>query len=190
MTPLTMYRPWTPQTVRRSTAVRRPTGWADFINATAVTLRPLALAAGIMAAGAALPALAQADPSTDAITAALNGGGTGANGSLTNGLAGIGQSICPALVKPGATLASVTSQLGLLKGLPPNMAGMVAGMAIQMECPGVMTSLANGKMPFPMPGANPSMPFQLPGAGPTAPGLFQLPGAAPAAPRPFGVPVI
>ncbi|MCV7412172.1 hypothetical protein AWC05_13295 [Mycobacterium florentinum] len=172
MTALMMYRPWT---VRRSTEVHQPTVWADFINAAAAALRPLAVAAGILTAGAALPALAQADPSPDPITPALNGMGNGTNGSVTNSLAGIGQSICPALVKPGATLASVTSQLGLIKGLPPNMAGMVASMAIQMECPGVMTSLANGKMPFPMqlPGAN---PFPLPGAGPAAPAPFALPG--------------
>ncbi|WAC93271.1 hypothetical protein [Mycobacterium sp. Aquia_213] len=182
MTAPMMYRPWT---VRRSSEDRQPTAWADFINAAAAALRPFAVAAGILTAGAALPALAQADPSPDPVTAALNGMGNGTNGSLTNSLAGIGQSICPALVKPGATLASVTSQLGLIKGLPPNMAGMVASMAIQMECPGVMTSLANGKMPFGMPGANPSMPFQLPGANPVP----QLPllGAGPAAPSPFAL---
>ncbi|WAJ43628.1 hypothetical protein OK015_20875 [Mycobacterium sp. Aquia_216] len=179
------YRPWTSQTIRRRCEVRHSTARADFINAAAAALRPLAVAAGILTAGAALPALAQADPSTDPITAALNGSGTGTNGSLSNSLAGIGQSICPSLVKPGATLASVTSQLGLIKGLPPNMAGMVASMAIQMECPGVMTSLANGKMPFPMPGANPSMPFQLPGANPV-PQMPLLGG--PAAPSPFAFP--
>ncbi|BBY25541.1 DUF732 domain-containing protein [Mycobacterium stomatepiae] len=184
MTALMLYRPWTPQTARRSSGDRQPTVWADFISAAAAAIRPLAVAAGILTAGAALPALAQADPSPDPVTAALNGMGNGTNGSLTNSLAGIGQSICPALVKPGATLASVTSQLGLIKGLPPNMAGMVASMAIQMECPGVMTSLANGKMPFPMqlPGA---MPFPLPGAGINP---FPLPGAGPAAPTPFALP--
>ncbi|OBA57612.1 hypothetical protein A5647_24095 [Mycobacterium sp. 1100029.7] len=135
----------------------------------------MAVAAGILAAGATLPALAQADTSNDPITAALGGVGRGNNGSLNNTLAGIGQSICPSLVKPGATLASVASQLGATKGLPPGMAGMVAGMAIQMECPGMMTSLANGQMPFPMPGVGPG-PLGLPGAGPAAPSPFAFPG--------------
>ena len=63
------------------------------------------------------------------------------------------------------------------------MAGMVASMAIQMECPGMMTSLANGKMPFPIPGAN-SMPML--GGGPAAP--MPLLGGAPAAPGPFAFP--
>ncbi|SOX55762.1 DUF732 domain-containing protein [Mycobacterium ahvazicum] len=158
MTALMMFRP------RHSTAA-----WADFINAASGAVRPLAVAAGVLAAAATLPALAQADTSNDPITAALGGLGNGTNGSLTNALAGIGQSICPSLVKPGATLASVASQLGATKGLSPTMAGLVASMAIQMECPGMMTSVANGKMPFPLqvPGANPSL-------GPAAPGLFSL----------------
>jgi hypothetical protein len=151
---------------------------------TALTmLRPLAVAAGLLAAGAALPALAQADTSNDPITAALGGLGNGTNGSLSNALAGIGQSICPSLVKPGATLATVASQLGATKGLPPAMAGMVASMAIQMECPGMMASLANGKMPFPLMGANPLAPSPFPAPGPnpiltgaTASNPFQFPG--------------
>jgi len=172
MPALTLYRP-------------RTTG---FINAASAALRPLAVAAGIIAAGAALPALAHADPTNDPITAALNGTGTGNNGSFTDKIAGIGQSICPSLVKPGATLASITSQLSGKTGLPPNMAGMVAGMAIQMECPGVMTSLAHGNMPFPMQalGGMPGAGLGMPGANPSLVGnLFPLmpptaPGAGPA----------
>ena len=197
MPALTTYRPWTTQTVSRTSGVRPPTVRAGVINAASAALRPLAVAAGIIAAGAALPALAHADPTTDPISAALNGTGTGNNGSFTDKIAGIGQSICPSLVKPGATIASITSQLSGKTGLPPNMAGMVAGMAIQMECPGVMTSLAHGNMPFPMqalggmPGAGPL--GGMPGAGPGMPGanpslvgnLFPLvppaaPGAGPA----------
>jgi hypothetical protein len=149
----------------------------DFISATSTALRPLAVAAGVVAAAATLPALAHADPSTDPITTALGGTGMGNNGSLTDKIAGIGQSICPSLVKPGATLASVTSKLSGNSGLSPGIAGMVASMAIQMECPGVMTSLAHGQMPnmpFPMqaPGGlgGPSVPFQPAGTNPLAQG--------------------
>lgn len=166
MPALTMYRPWT----------------TDFINAASAALRPLAVAAGIIAAGAALPALAHADPTNDPISAALNGTGTGTNGSFTDKIAGIGQSICPSLVKPGATIASITSQLSGKTGLPPNMAGMVAGMAIQMECPGVMTSLAHGNMPFPMQalGGMPGAGLGIPGVGPAMPGAGPgMPGATP-----------
>jgi Protein of unknown function (DUF732) len=141
----------------------------DFISATSAALRPLAVAAGVVAAAATLPALAHADPSTTA----LGGTGTGNNGALTDKIAGIGQSICPSLVKPGATLASVTSKLSGNSGLSPGIAEMVAGMAIQMECPGVMTSLAHGQMP------NMPFPMQVPGAGPSPSTPFQPAGTNP-----------
>lgn len=167
MAALKTSRPSTTQTVRLSSV-----------------LRPVAVAAGVLAAAATLPAIAHADPSTDPISAALGGVGMGGagmgragnnGGSFTDKIAGIGQSICPSLVKPGATLASITSKLSGNSGLSPSIAGMVATMAIQMECPSMMTSLAHGQipsMPFPMQlpgaGAGPSVPFQLPGANPLA----------------------
>lgn len=163
-------RPWSEQSVRRFTVRRRPaTAVAPW--AIGAALRPLAVAAGVMAAGAALPAIAHADSPTDSITNALTGAGAGNNGSLSNAVAGIGRSICPSLVKPGATLASITSQVAGTKGLSPGMAGLVTSMAIQMECPGMMTSLANGNMPFPMPGLGGQGIPSLPGAG-IAPNAF------------------
>ncbi|GBG36590.1 DUF732 domain-containing protein [Mycobacterium montefiorense] len=179
MTALMMSRARNRQTVRRASAVRLSARWADIITAALAGLRPVAVAAGIIAAGSTLPALAQADPSNDPITTALNGAGIANSGSFSDRIASIGQSICPSLVKPGATLASITSQLSGNTGLSPTIAGMVASMAIQTQCPGVMTSLAHGNMPFPMqaPGAHPfpSFPFQSPGAG-AAPNPLMLPG--------------
>jgi hypothetical protein len=146
MTALPMYRPWTRWTVRRFSVVR-----------------PLVVAAGVIAAGAMLPALAHADPPSGPVTGVLNNPGTGNNGSLSNTMAGLGQSICPMLVKPGATVASVASQVAGGMQVSP----AIAGLAIQMGCPGFMTSLANGKMPFPLqvPGVNPApqIPFLSPG---------------------------
>jgi hypothetical protein len=130
-------------------------------------VRPLALAAGVAASGATLPALAHADAPNDPVSAALTGAGIANNGSVSDAIAGLGRSICPSLVKPGATLASIASKVSGKTGLSPNMAGLVTGLAIQMECPGFMTSVANGNMPFPLQGAAhslPSMPFQSPGA--------------------------
>src|ERR1700743_2830442 len=144
MPALTMYRPWT--------------------SAASAALRPLAVAAGILAAGAATPTFAHADPASDPITSALNGAGIANGGSFSDRIASIGQSICPSLVKPGASLAAITSQLSGKSGLPPNMVQMLAGMAIQMECPGVMTSLAHGNMPFPMQALGGGMPG-MPGGG-------------------------
>ncbi|BAX93572.1 DUF732 domain-containing protein [Mycobacterium shigaense] len=144
---------------------RFSTTWADVINAASAALRPLAVAAGVAAAGATLPALAHADTPNDPISSALTGAGVANNGSVSNAIAGIGRSICPSLVKPGATLASIVSKVSGNNGLSPNMAGLVTSMAIQMECPGFMTSLANGNMPFPL----------------QAPGLPSIPGVGPAA---------
>ena len=196
MTALLMYPPWI------ALMVRRASGWGP---AGSAALRPFAVTVGVAAAGAMSFAPAHADPSGDPITSVLNGAGTGANGSFNNTLAGIGQSLCPMLVKPGATLATIASQLSGKPGLPPDMVGAVASMAIQMECPGVMTSLANGQMPsalqglggnsgmplpFQMPGAGgaPAGPLQVPGLGGAQANPLQLPGAGPAAPSPLQVP--
>lgn len=193
MTALMIYRPWTGQPVRRPSGVRRPAAWADLVKAASAVLRPLVVTVGLLIAGAMSLAPAHADSPNDPVATALNNAGIGNNGSLSTAIAGVGQSICPKLVKPGATFASIASQLAGNTGLSPGMAGFVASMAIQMECPGVMTSLANGKMPFPVqalgsnlglpipsqsPGANPvpAAPFSPPGAGPAAANLFQLPG--------------
>lgn len=161
MAALMAYRPWTTQT-----------RWADVINAASAALRPLAVAAGVVIAGATLPACAHADATNDPISSALSGAGIANNGSVSTAIAGIGKSICPSLVKPGATLASIASKVSGNTGLSPGMAGLVTSMAIQMECPGFMTSLANGNMPFPpqAPGglSLPSIPFQSPGTGPIA----------------------
>jgi hypothetical protein len=96
------------------------------------------------------------------------------------------------LVKPGATLASVMSQFSGKSGLSPGMAGLVASMAIQMECPGMMASVANGKMPFPLPGVGGGNGLPIPGQLPmTNPGLavpFSPGIAGPAAPTIFGLP--
>lgn len=192
MTALMMYPPWIEQLVRRASWVR---------PAASAALRPLAVTVGVAAAGALSLAPAHADP----ITSVLGGAGAG-GGSFNDTLAGIGQSLCPMLVQPGAQLATIASQLSGKPGLPPEMVGTVASMAIQAECPGVMTSLANGQMPsalqglggnsggiplpFQLPGAGgaPGGPLQLPGLSPAAPSPLQLPGPSPAAPSPLQVP--
>jgi hypothetical protein len=182
MTVLTMYRKRIDR-VRRASRVRPPGARVGRSVAASAVLRPLVVTVGVLTAGATAPAAGHADPP---------------NGSVTGSLTGIGQSICPMLVKPGATLASVMSQFSGKSGLPPGMAGMVAGMAIQMECPSMMASVANGKMPFPLPGVGGGGGLPMPGGlpipgmlpvanpGPAVP--FSLPGVGPAAAPPFGFP--
>ncbi len=192
MTALTMYRPWTSPTIRRSSVVRQLAAWVDLINAAAAVLRPLVVTAAVITAAATSSTPAHADPNNDSITNALNKAGIGNNGPVSTAIAGIGQSICPMLVKPGATFASMASQMAGNTGLSPAIAGFVTSMAIQMECPGVMTSIANGNMPFPLqaPGADPAppIPFQPSGANPGPPIPFALPGASSAPPNPFQLP--
>ncbi|ORW59363.1 hypothetical protein AWC20_10540 [Mycobacterium parmense] len=135
-------------------------------------LRPLVVAAGVIAAGAASMPTAHADPPPGSPLTNL---GIGNNGPMSNALAGMGQSICPMLVQPGATVASIASQLTGSGGVSPGIAGMVATMAIQMGCPGFMQSLANGQMPGVLQG-----PLQGLAGNPGSPGPLGLPGANPA----------
>ena len=148
-------------------------------------LRPVIVTAGVCAAALASIPAAHADSVGDAMAPVLNGVGIGNNGPVSGAIAQMGQSICPMLVKPGGSLASNAAQISGHGGLAPPMAGFLASMAIQAECPGFMTSVANGNMPFPIPGAGgPGLPLGLPGApspGPQSllPGL-NLGGGQPA----------
>ena len=191
MTPLKLYPTCTERIDHRVSAVRP------------AALRPLAVTVGVVALGAMMLAPAHADPPADPITSVLNGAGAGGAGSFNDTLTGIGQSLCPMLVKPGATLATLASQLSGKPGLPPDMIGGVASMAIQSQCPGVVSSLASGQMPSVLSGLGGSsgMPLQLPGLGGGAgplqlPGLgggagpLQLPGLGPVAPSPLQAPGI
>jgi hypothetical protein len=148
-------------------------------------LRPVIVTAGVCAAALASIPAAHADSAGDAMAPVLNGVGIGNNGPVSGAIAQMGQSICPMLVKPGGSLASNAAQISGHGGLAPPVAGFLASMAIQAECPGFMTSVANGNMPFPIPGAGgPGLPLGLPGApspGPQSllPGL-NLAGGQPA----------
>jgi hypothetical protein len=133
-------------------------------------LRPAIVTAGVCAAALASIPAAHADSVGDAMAPVLNGVGIGNNGPVSGAIAQMGQSICPMLVKPGGSLASNAAQISGHGGLAPPVAGFLASMAIQAECPGFMTSVANGNMPFPIPGAGgPGLPLGLPGAPAPAP---------------------
>ena len=55
----------------------------------------------------------------------------------------LGQSICPMLVEPGKTMASVYSTVSN-NGINPDMAAFFTGIAISMYCPSMMSSIGNG----------------------------------------------
>ena len=192
MTSVTTHLRLTSPTLRQPRAGRQLVMWVNVISVASVVIRPLVVALGIIAAAAMWPAPARADGVGDAVTTTLNSVGIGNNGPISTAIAGIGQSICPMLVQPGAKLATIMTQMGGGNGLPPDLVGWVATMAIQTQCPGVMTSLANGNMPFglQMPGANsaPGLPFGLPGTNSAPMGPFALPGANPTPAVPFALP--
>ena len=98
----------------------------------------------VVAAGLALAAPAQADPSDNSFLNALNNAGIGYNdpGSAVQ----LGQEVCPMLVEPGKNFASVASQLRGNNGISPEMASFFTGIAIQMYCPQMMSSIGDGSI--------------------------------------------
>ncbi|WIM89760.1 hypothetical protein PT015_10215 [Candidatus Mycobacterium wuenschmannii] len=168
--------------VRKNPGTER-TAWDTVEIVATSVVRPVIVTAAVFGAVLGSIPAAHADSAGDAMAPVLNGVGIGNNGPVSGAIAQMGQSICPMLVKPGGSLASGAAQVTGHGGLEAPMAGFLAQMAIQSQCPGWINSVANGNMPFPLPGAGgPGLPIGLPGA--PAPGLpLGMPGAP--VPRPF-----
>ena len=95
-----------------------------------------------VATAISLAAPAHADPLTDnSFLSALTNAGIGYNDPAST--ESLGQSICPMLVEPGKTFASVASSVGN-QGINPQMASFFTGIAISMYCPQMMSSIGNG----------------------------------------------
>lgn len=85
---------------------------------------------------------AHADPTADNnFLGALTNAGIGYNDPASTEQ--LGQSICPMLVEPGKSLASVYSTVSN-QGISPEMASFFTGIAISMYCPSMMSSIGNG----------------------------------------------
>jgi Protein of unknown function (DUF732) len=139
------------------TALPNRRNWARTIGVAAVSVGVLA-AAGISAAPA------RADMGTDAFLSALSNAGVGY--SDPNAAAQLGQSICPMLAQPGGTFAGAAANVAN-NGIPPGLAALFTNIAIQMYCPSMMASFANGSWlnnggPLAN-GGIPGLPFQIPG---------------------------
>jgi len=105
--------------------------------------RVLTVAVGLVAAAATVAAPAQADPTSDSFLAVLDGAGVGYNDPAST--VALAQSICPMLVEPGKSFASVASSVGAApNGISPNMAAFFTGIAISMYCPSMMSGIGNG----------------------------------------------
>jgi hypothetical protein len=95
-----------------------------------------------VATAVTLAAPVHADPTSDnSFLSALTNAGIGYNDPASTEQ--LGQSICPMLVEPGKNLASVYSTVSN-KGINPDMAAFFTGIAIQMYCPSLMSSIGNG----------------------------------------------
>jgi len=95
-----------------------------------------------VASAVTLAAPASADPTTDnSFLTALTTAGIGYNDPASTQQ--LGQSICPMLVEPGKSLASVYSTVSN-NGINPQMAAFFTGIAISMYCPSMMSSIGNG----------------------------------------------
>ncbi|OBG87521.1 hypothetical protein A5699_01995 [Mycobacterium sp. E802] len=117
-----------------------------------MAVRALLTTAGAVAAALALAVPAQADPAppvpidpTDnSFLTALNDAGVGYGdpGAAVQ----MGQDVCPMLVEPGKDFASVASQMRGDGGMSPQMASFFTGIAIQMYCPQMMSSISDGSI--------------------------------------------
>jgi hypothetical protein len=125
------------------------------VRASSQTMAVRVLAASVgLAAAATFSVPAHADTLSDTFLNALNNAGVAYNDPAT--AVSLGQSICPMLVQPGGNFATVASSLAGNNGISANMAGLFTTIAIGMYCPAMMSSIANGNMPFPL---------QIPGLG-------------------------
>ncbi|MEU0497417.1 hypothetical protein [Mycobacterium sp. NPDC006124] len=178
MTSLTIHRSWTSPTLRNAMVVRQGIAWTNVVDVAALIFRPVVVTLGIAAAAVMWPTHAHADVTGDSTTNVLNGVGIGNNGPVSTAIAGAGQSICPMLVQPGSQLATMAAQMSGQNGLAPTIAGWVATMVIQSQCPGWMTSLSNGQMPAGLNSlTNMAAPtLGAPVASPATPGGLQIPG--------------
>jgi hypothetical protein len=101
----------------------------------------LTMAVGLMTAAATLATSARADTTNNAFLNALDNAGVTYNNPADT--AALGQSVCPMLVEPGKSLASVASTVGS-NGISPDMAAFFTGIAISMYCPSMMSSVGSG----------------------------------------------
>jgi Protein of unknown function (DUF732) len=103
--------------------------------------RVLTLTVGLTAAATTLAAPVHADPIDNSFLNTLKAAGVGYNDPAST--VALGQAVCPMLVEPGKSVASVYSRVAN-NGIPPEMAAFFTGIAISMYCPQLMSGLGNG----------------------------------------------
>ncbi len=136
-----------------------------------LTVRLLAVSAGLLTAAATFAAPADAGPIDDQFLGALSNSGInfGDQGSAVQ----LGQSICPMLARPGGNFAAAAARVRG-GGISPGMADMFTTIAIQMYCPTMMGNIASGNLPG-LSGI-PGLGGGIPGLGGGLGGLPGMPG--------------
>jgi len=191
MTSMTMYSEWTAPTMLSSMwteptpahtkVAHKVSSWVGVVDTSVRLLYPLVATAGVMFAALMWPGSAHADPLLPIPTVPGAAAATNA-GPIKTAVAEFGQSLCPMLVKPGSNLVTNAAQMRGNSGLTSTIAGAATGMAIQMECPALMTQLANGDM------SSLSSLLQLMGTKSTPASGLGLPSLNAVRPNPAGVP--
>lgn len=108
-------------------------------------VRALIALTGVVCATATLATPADASPIDDAFLGALQNAGVN-YGDPGNAVT-LGQSVCPILARRGGNLAEAASTIRGNSGMSATMTNVFTTIAIQMYCPSMMTSLANGNLP-------------------------------------------
>ncbi|MBV8787469.1 MAG: DUF732 domain-containing protein [Mycobacterium sp.] len=154
----------------------RTQSWVWLFRHQPLTIRLLAVAAGLLTMATTFAAPAEADNPDDNFIDALNHAGIDF-GEPGNAMS-VGQEICPMLAKPGGSFATVASSVAG-RGMSPRMAGLFTTIAIQTYCPEEMANIASGNLSAAMPPGMPGMAGQIPGMPGQIPGMpGQMPGMA------------
>ena len=97
----------------------------------------------MIAAGLTFAAPAPADTTDTDFLGALDRAGIGYADNNPDLTAQLGERVCPMLVEPGKSFASVATTVAD-NGINPGLASFFTGIAISMYCPQMMGSIGNG----------------------------------------------
>jgi hypothetical protein len=97
----------------------------------------------MIAAGLTFAAPAPADATDTDFLGALDRAGIGYADNNPDLTAQLGERVCPMLVEPGKSFASVATTVAD-NGINPGLASFFTGIAISMYCPQMMGSIGNG----------------------------------------------
>jgi hypothetical protein len=105
----------------------------------------LAVSAGLV--GLAIASPSSADPDDSFLDWLAEAGITGIDPATADE---VGRQVCPMLAEPGQRVADVAAEVADAIGRPLGPATTFTGPAIDLFCPGVVASLAEGESPIPL----------------------------------------